>query len=67
MITVTNWEKSEWTRLATAAYAQGVNAIGHRYSAAAALPNGTRLDCATYDRLQGPYRQWLVFNIMPAI
>jgi len=62
MMTVTNYEKNEWSRLATAAYAIGMNGIGHRYSTAASIPNGARLPLATYDALQAGWRAWLVFN-----
>ena len=58
--TITDWEKTEWARLAQAADRQGLNAIGHRYSAAAAQPICARMSAPAYDGLQGFYRSWLV-------
>ena len=59
-------EKNEWSRMAKAMYANGHNAIGHRYSAAAALRNGDSIQQKRFDQLQHDYRQWLVFNTVPA-
>ncbi len=62
MIIPTQHEKKEWSRMAQAAYKAGHNAIGHRYSAHAALPNDTGMECSVFDTLQRPYRQWLIWN-----
>lgn len=62
MITVTQYEKDQWSRFAQAAYAADRNAIGHRYSGAASIPNGARLPVAVYDSLQAGWRAWFVFN-----
>lgn len=62
MITPTHHEKLEWARMAQAAYAASENFYGHRYSAAAALPDGTTLAADVYDTLQRLYRAWLVFG-----
>jgi hypothetical protein len=62
----TNHEKSEWSRLAQAAYAAGENAIGHCYSCAASMPNGARTALKTFDALQDGYRGWLLDNKLPA-
>lgn len=66
MITVTDHEKREWSRMAQDAYSTGRNDIGHTYSAAASIPSGTRLDVARYDALQDRYRSWLVFGWIEA-
>lgn len=58
----TQHEKNEWSRMATAAYARGINRVGHRYSAAAALPHAGMLEIERFDMLQQGYRAWLVFN-----
>jgi len=55
-------EKNEWSRMAKAAYASDLNSIGHRYSGAAALPNGASIHDAEFDALQAGYRSWLCFN-----
>jgi hypothetical protein len=59
-ITPTAAEKAEWSRLAQAAYKGGQNAVGHRFSMAAALPNAAALPVARYDALQAAYRSWLL-------
>ena len=64
-ITITNHEKSEWSRFAQAAYARGDNATGHRFSAAASLPTNAEMTVAHFDSLQRDYRAWLVFNEFP--
>ncbi|MGY8661790.1 hypothetical protein Q3C01_05400 [Bradyrhizobium sp. UFLA05-109] len=66
MITVDQYLKNEWARFAQAAYAMGKNSVGHRYSAAASIPNGTRLPVQRFDELQRAYRAWLAFNECPA-
>ena len=59
MITITQHERNEWSRLAQDAYRTGHNAYGHRFSAAAACwPE--RVSCAAYDRHQAIYRAWLL-------
>jgi len=40
VITPTEHEKNEWSRLATAAYSLGKNSIGHKFSMAATLLKG---------------------------
>lgn len=62
MITITQYEKDQRSRFAQAAYQAGKNIIGHRYSVAASIPNGARMEVATYDSLQDGWRAWLVFN-----
>jgi hypothetical protein len=59
MITVTQHEKNEWSRLAKSAYASGRNEIGHRFSAAAALRNDESMEQDRFDELQSEYRAWL--------
>lgn len=66
MITVTEHEKAEWSRMAQAAYAVSRNDIGTRYSVAATLRRGEAMTAARFDALQAPYRAWLVFNEWPA-
>lgn len=66
MITPTEHEKREWSRLAHWAYTNGYNDIGHRYSMAASLGNGQPApSLAWFDRLQSNYRAWLVFGTVP--
>lgn len=60
-------EKNEWSRFATAAYANDRNDIGHRYSAAASLRNSEAMPTERFDALQADYRAWLVFNEWPAV
>ena len=67
MITPTQHEKNEWSRLAQAAYAIGSNTVGHRYSGAASIPTNARLSDAQFDELQTGYRSWLVDNVLPLI
>lgn len=66
MITPTEHDKAEWSRLARAAYAARVNTIGHRYSAAAALRRNEPMDVQRFDQLQAGYRAWLVFGEWPS-
>lgn len=65
MITVLQHDKDEWARLAQAAYAAGFNRIGHRYSAAASMPAGMKMQAWQFDDLQSDYRAWLVFGEWP--
>ena len=58
----TQYEKDEWSRFAQAAYACNRNAIGHRYSVAASIPNGAAIPLGWYDALMEGWRAWLVFN-----
>lgn len=58
----TRHEKNEWARLANAAYRNGMNAIGHTFSAAAALPEGAEISTRQFDFYQRVYREWLVFG-----
>lgn len=59
-ITPSQYEKNEWSRLATNAYSKGLNDIGHKFSAAAALRNKEDCTLAWFDELQTEYRAWLV-------
>jgi len=65
MITPNQHEKNEWSRMAQAAYGADKNSIGHRYSAAASIPNDYQMTIARFDELQTGYRAWLVNNIFP--
>ena len=60
MITVTDHQIGEWSRMATDAYRTGRNFYGHRYSAAVANFSGVALCEELYDSLMFPYRRWLV-------
>jgi len=63
MITPTEHNKREWSRMARAAYAAGRNDVGHRYSGAAAyLRIGESMRLTTWNMLQDGYRAWLVFG-----
>jgi hypothetical protein len=60
LMTPTEHEKAEWSRLAQSAYECGLNAIGHRYSTSASLPRGATLPIGNFDELQTGYRNWLI-------
>ena len=60
LITPTEHEKREWSRLAGAAYAADHNAIGHRYSGAASIRRDGQITLHYFDFLQVGYRQWLI-------
>jgi hypothetical protein len=63
--TPTQHDKSEWSRLAQAAYRAGRNSIGHTYSVAASIPRDAEIPLAHWDYLQYGYRTWLCFNEFP--
>ncbi len=65
MITPTQHEKNEWTRMAQAAYGADRNSVGHRYSGAASIVTGARIPTSIYDSLQSDYRAWLIRNEFP--
>ena len=66
IFTFTEHEKSEFARMAQAAYNRGFNSIGHRFSAAASLPKGYETtDTKWADTLMEDYRNWLVFDKYP--
>lgn len=67
MITITQHEKSEWSRFAQAAYARRDNATGHRFSVAASVPHGYRMPVAHFDGLMRDYRARLCFNKFPSL
>lgn len=60
LITPSQHEKSEWSRMATAAYCLGLNNTGHTYSTAASLPGDCRMAIWRFDQLQEGYRHWLI-------
>lgn len=62
-MTPTEHEKREWARMAQAAYQSGRNAVGHRYSAAAALRQDATISTELFDRLMDGYRRWLVDGV----
>jgi hypothetical protein len=64
-VSITAFEQSEWARMAQAAYRTGRNRVGHRMSAAAALPQGYLMPCRVYDGLAHAYRRWLIANEFP--
>ena len=59
IITPTEHEKAEWSRMAVDAYRTGRNSIGHRFSMAATLCKGEPCDVHWFDSLQNDYRAWL--------
>jgi hypothetical protein len=59
---ITDIDRSEWARMAQAAYNVYRSDIGHRFSVAASRSS---MDLATYDRLQTDYRAWLMFGLWP--
>lgn len=62
IMTITQWEKDEWSRFARAAYADKRNDVGHLFSVAASLPDRSTVSIASYDALMAQYRRWLCFN-----
>jgi hypothetical protein len=62
-MTPTAHEKAEWARFAQAAYGAGLTWLGHRYSAAAALPVGATMATGAFDFMQRVYRAWLVSGL----
>jgi hypothetical protein len=62
MITPTEHEKREWSRMAADAYAKDRNDIGHRYSAWASIKRNVAIRLDVFDTLQINYRRWLVDN-----
>lgn len=65
-ITPTDHEKSEWSRLAVAAYAHELNDTGHKFSGFASLRHGERIPLPVFDALQTEYRQWLIHGFEPS-
>ena len=66
-MTPTEGEKREWSRMATAAYANDRNDVGHRYSMAATVRIGGQMSLPNFDKLQAGYRTWLIDNKFPTI
>jgi hypothetical protein len=66
LITPNHHEKMEWARMAQDAYAKNLNAIGHTYSAHAAMRTGEQLTIQQFDSLQDHYRAWLIRGFSPA-
>lgn len=66
IMTPTAHEKSEWQRMARAAYSIGKNAVGHQFSTAASLADNEALPLNRFDDLQDKYRAWLCFGEWPA-
>jgi len=64
-LTPTRCEKDGWSRLARAAYADGHNSVGHRFSVAASHAEGRRMEVPYFDMLQSQYRDWLNYDEMP--
>ena len=63
----TQHEKNEWARFATHLYGKRLNAVAHKFSAAAALPRNSAIDLQTFDQLQDMYRHWLCFDQYPKV
>jgi len=57
--------KPEFARFAQAAYAKGHKELGHKLSAAAALPYRAEMSLRSYYDLAEAYRAWLVFDEYP--
>jgi len=60
MITPSQYEKNEWSRMAQDCYAKDDNERGHKFSMAATLKHGESVSVAWFDALQTEYRVWLV-------
>lgn len=56
-------ERSGWAQMAQAAYRLGLNAIGHRMSAASSNPDA--INHIRYDSLMADYRIWLIDGVFP--
>ena len=54
----TDADKQEWYELATWAYSERRNKIGHRYSMAAAYRNGEEMDGLYYHYLKQGVKFW---------
>jgi hypothetical protein len=67
MMTPSQHEKSEWSRMASAAYAASRNDIGTRYSVAASIPYRAELPLEMFDSLQAGYRAWLIDGTFPEV
>jgi hypothetical protein len=62
VITITQHEKTEWQRMADAAWSAGYLGVSLRYRLAASVPVGSTMEIARFDALQAAYRSWLTFN-----
>lgn len=62
--TPTDAERSGWAQMAQAAYKLGLNAIGHRYSAASSNYVDS-FNHIKYDSLMADYRMWLIDGAFP--
>lgn len=61
VIVPTEHEKSEWSRLAQAAYAVDRNDLGAKFSVSAACCGvGQSIPLHRFDELRRIYRQWLI-------
>lgn len=56
---LTDHERSEWARMAQAAYNRSRSDVGHRMSVAASR---SVLTVAEFDARAAEYRRWLVFD-----
>ena len=63
MITLTEHEKREWSRMAQDCYSHGKNFYGHRYSTKAAWLKDQPMDATVFDALQINYRVWLIDGV----
>ena len=59
-IVPSQYEKSEWSRMAQDAYAKDRNDTGHKFSMAATLAKGESVALSWFDALQTEYREWLI-------
>lgn len=60
LVTPTEHEKAEWSRLAVDAYRLGLNDVGHRFSGSAALGRNEPITVQAFNALQDEYREWLI-------
>jgi len=60
MITPSQYEKNEWSRMAQDCYSKGKNDAGHKFSMAATLKHGQAVSLTLFDALQSEYREWLI-------
>lgn len=66
MIEILPLNVTEWARLAQDAYRRNENAIGHLYSAAAAMGAGVEIELYRWEALMAGYRAWLMFGFAEA-
>lgn len=65
MITLSEHNRAEWSRMAADCYAKGRTYAGHLMSAAATFKAGARWNAERFDMVQAIYRAWLIDDKAP--